>query len=58
MRQFFIGVLIFALSVGTSPESVMRLSPSTDTADARSRGGGGGRARGGGGGNRPRRVVL
>lgn len=52
MRQFFLGILIFALSVGTSPESVMRLSPRTDSADARGHGGGGGRARAGGGGHR------
>lgn len=46
MKQIFLSILIFALAVGTSPESVMRLSPELDAAFAGPRGRSGGMSRG------------
>ncbi|WP_406644664.1 peptidoglycan-binding protein [Aliisedimentitalea scapharcae] len=52
LKQAFLGLVIMALAIGTSPESVIRLAPSADWAEAR---GGHGRAGGfSGGGARSR----
>lgn len=53
MKQFFLSILIFALAVGTSPESVMRLSPELDAAFAGPRGGRSGGMSRGSHGSRP-----
>ena len=46
MRQFFLGFLVVVLAIGTSPESILRLSPSIEPAFARGGGRGGGFSRG------------
>lgn len=52
MKQLFLGLLVFALGVGTAPESVIRLSFAADPALALGRGHGGG-VHGGGAHRRP-----
>jgi putative peptidoglycan binding protein len=47
LHQIFLGLVITALAIGTSPQSVVRLSPSVDWAEARGKGRAGGFSGGG-----------